>query len=135
MRIFLIADTHFFHEALIELCGRPTNFTDRIVKNWCNCIKEDDLIVHLGDVTLGYDEDSARLVKETLPGRKILVKGNHDKKSKTWYMSHGFDFCCDEFTWKDILLSHKRLDLSGRPKITFNIHGHFHNTQHHKWEP
>ena len=35
-----------------------------------------------------------------LPGRKVLVMGNHDKKSARWYSEHGFDFVCNMFVLK-----------------------------------
>ena len=68
--------------------------------------------------------------------KKILVKGNHDKKSNNWYQNHGWDFVVREMTqdWfgKRILFSHKPAPVHVRYNI--NIHGHFHDAAHHRWE-
>ena len=64
--------------------------------------------------------------------KKILVLGNHDKKSKAWYSEHGWDFVCDGLEM--IYLGHY-LHLTHRPtrqqgNNTFNIHGHTHGNLH-----
>ena len=99
MRIFVIADTHFGHKALADkYLSRPADFAKKIIINWKRTIKSDDMIIHLGDVTVGTSTDWSFIIPD-LPGRKILVLGNHDKKSESWYMANGFDFCCSAFTW------------------------------------
>jgi calcineurin-like phosphoesterase family protein len=71
---------------------------------------------------------------QELPGRKILVLGNHDHKSPQYYMKHGFDFACYEFTWRNYLFTHHPIQDT-RGKI--NIHGHFHtmpkNMEDYPW--
>ncbi len=63
-----------------------------------------------------------------LPGKKILVRGNHDDKSLEKYTEMGWDFACDSIVMKlggvVILFSHKPR-LGHRADI--NIHGHFHD--------
>ena len=62
-----------------------------------------------------------------LPGIKVLVKGNHDKKSSMAYMEAGFALATEEIRMKlegvDILFSHHPV-----PEHTadINIHGHLH---------
>ena len=57
--IWLIADEHYGHEAIIRYCGRP--FADaaemgRAIRNACmNAFKDGDTIWHLGDYGF-YDE-------------------------------------------------------------------------------
>jgi Predicted phosphoesterase or phosphohydrolase len=86
-------------------------------------VAEDDLVIHLGDVSWKSD-----LVIGRLPGRKVLVKGNHDKQSYSWYMSHGFDFACEQLTMLfgglNIIFTHKPLIFH---EYDVNIHGHLHN--------
>ncbi len=86
-------------------------------------VADDDLVIHLGDVSFGGD-----MVVSALPGRKVLVRGNHDKHSYMWYMRHGFDFCCESFGMN---IGGLRLIFTHAPLIfheyNVNIHGHLHN--------
>lgn len=135
MNIFVVTDTHIGHEKLIEAGERPRDFEARIKKNWSNMVKDEDLVIHLGDVWLcasGYEEDFF----SELPGRKILTLGNHDKKSIDHYMKHGFNFVCDSFSLKrfglNVQFSHTPMDGS---HFDLNIHGHIHTRKHRDYDP
>lgn len=125
MNIYIISDTHLHHDNIIIYCNRPTNHTELILENWCNIVKEDDLIIHLGDVIFKRASELDNIL-HSLPGKKILVRGNHDRETLEWYMTHGFDFACDSFIFEDILFTHiPSAFLPANTKI--NIHGHLHN--------
>lgn len=53
-QIWLISDTHFGHEKIIEYTGRPfknaAEMDQCIADNWADCVKPQDLVYHLGDV-------------------------------------------------------------------------------------
>ena len=128
MNFYLISDTHFNHAKIATYCDRPANFTDVLIRNWRNTIKQEDTIIHLGDVfigpTIGWDE-----IYESLPGNKILVRGNHDRnRSLGWWMSHGFGFACDGIS-RNCWLTHEP-DTSRASGCDLNIHGHLHNIWH-----
>ncbi len=110
MNIFCIADTHFDHDKLSEYDARPVDFTSRIISNCHKVLKEDDLLIHLGDFMMGKPEKWTAILS-AIPGRKVLVKGNHDSKSYSWYMNNGFNFSCRDFGWRlfgiKILFSHR----------------------------
>lgn len=133
MNLWIIADTHFGHDAMMLHCNRPKSFEVAIFANLIHCVGADDVLIHLGDVCIYNDEKWHRLLSDEIPGKKWLIRGNHDKKSMTWYMSHGWDFVADSLGinvfGKRILLTHKpSLDLDG---YDVNVHGHLHNTLHH----
>jgi calcineurin-like phosphoesterase family protein len=132
MRIFVISDTHFGHIRLEELGARPIEFSEKIVKNWNRLVNPEDLIIHLGDYVVSKTGIWDQIINQ-LNGRKILVLGNHDKKSMSWYLSNGFDFVCSSFSWDyynfKILFSHEPSDLS---EYDINIHGHLHYGEHRK---
>ncbi|WP_295087825.1 metallophosphoesterase [Ruminococcus sp.] len=84
MSLFVLADLH--------LCkGNPTktmsvfsgwdDYQERIERNWLETIKDDDTIVLPGDISWGMSLDEAapdfKFIEE-LPGKKIIIKGNHD---------------------------------------------------------
>ena len=94
MKIFLIADTHFNHDAIIEFEGRPSNYMDIIKKKWNHLVGENDLVIHLGDVIFKRASE-LKDIMESLNGRKWLVRGNHDKENIAWYLKRGFDFAAD----------------------------------------
>lgn len=105
--IYLITDTHLGHRNMIKNCGRPERFTDIIFDNCRKIVKRDDLLIHLGDVAWN-EANLQRFLK--LPGRKILVRGNHDKKSTPYYLDAGFTLVVDQMVMTlqggHILFSH-----------------------------
>lgn len=132
MRIFLTSDTHFSHKMMGAYCGRPDDFEKKLLDGF-KAIEPEDLLIHLGDICIGKDEENNRLLMEVVKSKRILVKGNHDKKSNSWYYAHGWDFVCHEFNdtlyGKKILFSHVPVeyDIS---LYDLNIHGHLHNNEH-----
>jgi calcineurin-like phosphoesterase family protein len=130
MKYYIISDTHLGHAEIIGYCGRPDNHEKLIVESM-NLISDRDCLIHLGDICIGNDSDWHDCIKH-LKCRKILTKGNHDSKSYSWYMEHGWDFVCDVFKLKYcgkiICFSHKPQPWDGDWEI--NIHGHLHNLGH-----
>ena len=81
--IFLTADTHFDHDNIISYCARPfksaSHMNEAIFTLWAETVPPKAHVYHLGDVTWGDGEKVIRRIK-SLPGKKYLVPGNHDKK-------------------------------------------------------
>lgn len=126
--IYLISDTHFYHKNIIKYCDRPENFNELIWEN-LGKLKKGDILIHLGDICFGKDaEVHDRLSK--YPFHKILIKGNHDKKTNAWYLNHGWDSVYKEFTielrGQFIVFTHAPVELES--PITLNIHGHLHQS-------
>ena len=129
MKIWLTTDNHFGHAKMCEYENRPINFSDRIIKGF-SIIKEEDLLINLGDMCMGRDREMLETYIKPLKFKKVLVRGNHDKKSLQYY-SQFFDFVCDSFTLnrhnKRILFSHiPQKDLG---QYDINIHGHCHSKE------
>ncbi len=128
MKIFILTDSHFGHSKMMEYCDRPEGFEDLILKN-LQVVNYDDLLIHLGDFCLGRDSAwHSRFMSEVASCQKVLVKGNHDMQSDSWYLRNGWDFVCEQFRntyfTKNILFSHCPAPDCG---YDINIHGHFHN--------
>jgi len=125
MKIYVISDSHLGHNKIISLCGRPGNFEQLIFDSFSE-IEDNSLLIHLGDFCFKDLKNWHNLLKE-FNFRKVLVKGNHDQKSKMWYMENGWDLCVDMFAWrmngKRFLFSHKPLCIG---ENEYNIHGHLH---------
>ena len=82
--IFTIGDLHFDNsgEKPMDVFGDNwINHEDQIINNWKKTIVENDLVLLAGDTSwaLKLDEAYEDLKKiDELPGRKIIIKGNHD---------------------------------------------------------
>jgi len=150
--IYLIGDTHFYHNNIIEYCNRPfkssLEMNDIIIENWNSIITEDDTVIHLGDFAIGYDRENYNNKKDCyidlmrkLNGEKILVRGNHDHESVSFYKDIGFEEVYDYFVYEDILFFHYPLKIDKYTKkeqkemiervkkeqFNYVIHGHIHN--------
>jgi calcineurin-like phosphoesterase family protein len=121
---YVISDTHFFHRKIQEYTDRPDDWSDRI-------IKPDDTVLHLGDLTFGSKETAIQVTRK-LNGKKYLLQGNHDRRSKSWFDDIGFTLIKKSFIvdCKEHLLLFTHRPTYGIPKNTINIHGHIHNTKH-----
>lgn len=127
---WLISDTHFNHLRLEEWNKRSGSWQEELWSGLLGIPKEDTLI-HLGDICIGHDQEIHEKIS-ILPCKKILVRGNHDKKSHQWYSDHGWDFVCDGL---ELLFNGHYLHLTHRParpqgNTTWNIHGHTHGYIH-----
>jgi len=129
---YIISDTHWNHEEMFTALSRPKDYGMLIIRRWKATVTENDLVLHLGDVI--WDKQlELKGILDSLPGRKILVKGNHDKRSDNWYMNNGFSFSCDNLVYKNILFSHLPMNIP--EGIELNIFGHWHDIARERWEP
>ena len=133
-RYYVIADTHFYHEKMTEYCGREPGWEEAIGKNLAG-LAPDVILIHLGDIVWYRAQEAHDKYIAPLKCKKILVRGNHDKQTNTWYLRNGWDFVCTSYTDRlyghDLLFSHKPMPDTG---YDFNIHGHLHNLGHHDGE-
>ena len=129
--IYFISDTHFSHSNIIKYCNRPFNNVDimneTLINNWNSIVNKNDIVYHLGDFTIDYD-NLGELVKK-LNGKIYLIRGNHEGKSIKFYNEIGLKILpsktkLDEYNF---ILSHKPLDNNLIPDDYINIHGHIHN--------
>lgn len=137
--IYFISDTHFYHEKIIDYCNRPFSSINEmhstLINNWNSVVNNDDTIYHLGDVTFTNFNDSKKII-EQLNGNKILIKGNHDKHSNSWFIDTGFnevyDFIKLDYLDWILLLTHKPCDNNlfqqFKSNKIINCHGHLHDT-------
>jgi len=84
MSIYVIADLHlsFGNPKPMDIFGKNwENHADKIKENWLSKVKEDDTVLIPGDFSWEtYLENTYKDFEylDSLPGRKILLKGNHD---------------------------------------------------------
>lgn len=126
--IWITTDSHLNHDNIIKYENRPADYGQRIIDNWKAVVAPTDTVIHLGDVIFKRRYE-LRGILEQLPGIKILTVGNHDKRTGTngWFLRMGFNYVCHSHSYKNILFSHKPLDLAEYPGMEYNVHGHFHS--------
>lgn len=144
MEIYVVADTHFYHNNIIKYCDRPfDNIEDMngfMINKWNSIVSNKDIVLHLGDFGFGSKEQLANICQQ-LNGYKILLKGNHDlRKGNGFFIDCGFKEVYKEKemllteilgipqdfikTDSDVILSHYPRAV---PDDKLNIHGHIHN--------
>lgn len=125
MKRWIISDTHFYHDNIVQYTGRPINHTEIMIDRWVQRVKREDVTYHLGDVHFGT-EQQLKDIMAVIPGRKYLIRGNHDKWTDTKYMICGFDGVFDEITIDNTLMTHEPTFICGGVHKV-NLHGHLHN--------
>lgn len=132
--IYLITDTHLYHDNIIKYCDRPFNHNSLILRN-LSTLKEDDVLIHLGDIsfTKGGNID---LVDNIKCKERHLIRGNHDRFPDQFYLDLGWETVNSKYKLLQvdtrlpyvIAFSHYPLTSTICPiRWKINIHGHFHN--------
>ncbi len=104
MSLFVISDLHLdvlTNQKSMEVFGEKwKNYTQRLKNNWSAVVEENDTVIIPGDISWALTlEESIHDLKwiNALPGRKILMKGNHDfwwstsKKMKSFFAQNELD--------------------------------------------
>lgn len=92
-------------------------------------VRKRDVLYLLGDIA--FTEEALEFVGK-LPGRKVLVKGNHDVKKSSLY-SKVFDQVHGLTKYKGRWLSHAPMHpVELRGKVNFHGHVHFHSLEDRK---
>ncbi|HOK43687.1 MAG TPA: metallophosphoesterase [Thermoclostridium caenicola] len=102
MAIYALSDLHlsFGTDKPMDIFGDIwKNHAQRIRENWIQVVGEDDVVLIPGDISWAISLDEAvpdfRFI-ESLPGTKIISKGNHDywwstkRKFQAYLETHGF---------------------------------------------
>jgi calcineurin-like phosphoesterase family protein len=98
---------------------------------WRSTVKNGDTIINLGDVSLRLGKEYLATVIYRLPGYKILVMGNHDRKKPVrWWLDVGFNevYLHPVVYEGKYILSHAVVDMF-KGSGFINFHGHIHNLE------
>ncbi len=83
MSLYVLGDLHlsFGTDKPMDIFGGWSNYVEKLEGNWRSMINDGDTILLAGDISWGMDLDESlsdfRFIDE-LPGKKIIMKGNHD---------------------------------------------------------
>lgn len=102
MALFAIADTHLSlstNKSMNVFSGWD-DYVERLEQNWRALITDEDTVVIAGDISWGMNLEQAKrdfAFLNSLPGRKLIFKGNHDywwttrRKMDRFFEENGFD--------------------------------------------
>lgn len=122
--IWLATDWHLWkYDKKTSSIYKNKNF-DTTIEMYKKMVKDGDVVIYLGDLVDDefQDKEELRTLIQSLPGTKILVKGNNDLFDDDFYRSCGFVYVCYKFAWNDILFSHMPVEND----YNLNCHGHIH---------
>lgn len=135
-KIFYIADTHFYHEKIIDMCNRPFDNVEemnrKLIENWNKKVDNGDTVYILGDLVFkGGKEETIKILKQ-LNGTKVLLKGNHDRYVGQRDFDECFKFIREIHQVNDnkrqVIVSHYPIvDYAGMYYGAFMVYGHIHN--------
>jgi len=83
LSLFGIADLHLSlgSDKPMDIFGGWDNYVEKLEKNWRNLVKNDDTVVIAGDISwamkIEHTLNDFSFIN-SLPGKKIFIKGNHD---------------------------------------------------------
>lgn len=137
MHKFYIADTHFGHEAIIRMTGRPFASADEMdevmIDYWNRAVSHEDEVCILGDFMFKSRRASEYYLNR-LPGKKHLIAGNHEGWTRQVNTADYFESVGQ---MKEIADSGRHLVLCHYPmaewprfyKGSLHLFGHIHNNR------
>lgn len=125
MSVFFIGCPHLGHRNIAKyrpFVSSTQENTDMIVSEWRERVHKRDVVYVMGDAAF---DDASLDVLSWLPGRKILIKGNHDDFVSTDAQKNVFEEIHGMLKYKGMWLTHCPIhpdELRGKN----NLHAHVH---------
>lgn len=133
-KIFYIADQHYGHKNIMSYDCRPFKTVEdmdaEMTRRWNETVAENDTVYVLGDISWHSEEKTCQIFSE-LNGKKILLRGNHDKFNSA--IREQFIKIYDYLEIKDndrpVVLCHYPMPAFKNSFYgTFHLYGHVHVT-------
>lgn len=137
---FFVSDTHFYHGNSLKFLRadgvtrmRPEfetveEMNEHMVDRWNSVVGRKDTIYHLGDFAMGTSAWVFKIL-DRMNGRKILLKGNHDKARPSIYLRYFHDVrgSMNRKTpgGVKVIFTHYPVHPTSLYKAV-NVHGHIH---------
>lgn len=134
MNTWIISDTHFSHKSILSFKrsdGSPLRdfkhvdeMDQYMIDQWNSVVHPDDKVYHLGDVAMCNITKLTEIFSH-LPGRKVLIKGNHDTLKLSQY-AYLFSDVRAYHVLDGLLLAHIPVHPESLSRWKGQIHGHLH---------
>lgn len=139
-KTFFTSDSHFHHSNILKFTNNDGKLirpgfssgeeqNEYMVAQWNEVVGPEDKVYHLGDVVMSTGAWAFEIL-ERLNGRKVLIKGNHDRAKLSIYARH-FSDVRSEIHMKlqdgrKVIFTHRPILLG---ETEFNVHGHIHEKE------
>ncbi len=112
MAVYVMADLHLSknsatNKSMDVFGARWQGYMEKIERNWRSLVADTDTVIIPGDISWAMTQEEAKedfLFLDSLPGRKILMKGNHD------------------FWWQSMQKNNAFLEKAGITSLCFLYH-------------
>jgi len=129
-KTWLTGDWHLNHTNIIEYCNRPfddiVEMNHTILKNYNEIIPPDGLCINVGDVAPSIFPFQLKNILNKLNGKKILVRGNHDRLTNNKFRACGFEYVTKSLQIDEYTILHNPHRIKNFKGNKF-ICGHVHN--------
>lgn len=138
MKNLYIADWHYGHKNILDIDNRPFKSVEEmnqaLIDNWNTEVRTDDTVYILGDMFWCKPSEAIPVLNQ-LNGKKILIKGNHDRVGNA-----EFDKCFER------IVDYLEVDDDGRKVVLchypipcfknhfrgwYHLYGHVHDSFEH----
>jgi calcineurin-like phosphoesterase family protein len=111
--IWWTSDWHFMHNNVLRFCPNRVyssiqEHDTAIINNINNVVKETDMLVVVGDISMGHKSSIRAIMQQIKCKNIVLVRGNHDKKNSI--PTDCFTLIVERFSMiisgKPVLISH-----------------------------
>lgn len=133
MTTFFTSDWHLGHKHILRYEPRPFSSLDdmqsALIAHWQERVQKKDTVYVLGDfsVTNTQKRPEIEAILASLPGRKILILGNHDDpKIQGWTEQH--QLLQVRVDGRRLILCHYPLESWGDMRNILHLHGHTHGS-------
>lgn len=145
-RTWVISDTHYGHvnivkfEPMRQAWGLTWDtMTETMIQAWERTVGANDTVYHIGDFAMGLPENMPKY-RARLPGRIILIRGNHDKRPNLWLTDKDQMHTVlelDHPTLGHLVMRHDPHDYTAEEaaRADLLIHGHLHSNNHRQDTP
>ena len=131
--LYYTSDLHLYHERILE--NRPFKdlgeMHNRIIYNWIQKVDMNDTVFILGDIGMYHTKEISKIL-QCLPGKKILITGNHDpgnlkdKRYKNCFAAI-YPYKNIKDKGREVILCHYPIeDWDRRREGSYHLHGHIH---------
>lgn len=127
---YYTADLHFGHKNVIRFDNRPFESVEEmdaeLILRWNSRVREEDTVYVLGDFAYRNTKPVKEYLQE-LKGRKVLIRGNHDKPWNDEYFDEVHDILRVKDAGENVILCHYYMPFYPmRKRDAIHLHGHTH---------
>lgn len=143
---WIISDTHYGHvnipkfEPMRTAWGETWDvMTETMIRAWAAVVQPGDTVYHLGDFAMGLPDNMPKY-RARLPGKIILIRGNHDRRPALFLTDRDELHTSLEFDHPrlgHLVLRHDPHDftLDEAKRADLLLHGHLHSGNHRRDTP